>query len=63
MKEYDIPTTIRKQYNEDLGLHNDFCNEGYIIEINKFTKEVKENQCPYCKKFNKHFFDREYLND
>lgn len=63
MKEYDIPVTIRKQYLFDLETHNDFCSDGYILEINKFTRQTNERQCPYCQKFNKQLFDGEIVVD
>jgi len=52
-----IPTTIRSQFEEDKLIHQENCNEGYIVHVNKFTLQINEEKCKYCLKFNKERFD------
>lgn len=60
MKEFDVPTTIRKQYETDKIVHETYCNEGYITHVNKFTLHMTEEKCEFCKRFNKEIYDGEY---
>jgi hypothetical protein len=57
---HDIPETIREQYKKDQKIHEEYCNEGWTLEINKFTGKTKEDPCPYCKRFNKEIFDGDH---
>lgn len=56
----EIPTTIRKQFEDDKHIHETYCDEGYIIHINEFTLNVTEEKCRYCKKFNQEVYNGDY---
>ena len=60
MDWHTVPETIRKQYESDRKIHAEYCDDGWTLEINKFTGEEKENPCPFCKRFRKELFDGDY---
>jgi hypothetical protein len=38
-------------YRNEHEVHAKYCNgEGIIFEINTFTREVMEHECPFCKR-------------
>jgi len=38
-------------YRQEHEVHAKYCNgEGIIFEINTYTREVMENECPFCKR-------------
>jgi hypothetical protein len=56
----DVPTTIRNQFEEDKRIHETYCDEGYIIHINKFTMHQTEEKCAYCLKFRPEVYNGEF---
>ena len=60
MLEFDMPTTIRMQFESDKQVHETYCDEGYIVHINQFTLHMTEEKCQYCAKFHKERFDGDY---
>jgi hypothetical protein len=57
MIEYDIPQSIRSQYLQDKETHDTHCEDGYIVYINIFSRNVDEIRCPYCSRFNKDIYN------
>ncbi len=59
MDEYGIPKTIRIKYNTEKHDHDDYCCDGYISKINKFTLDETQVKCPFCMRFKKEIFEND----